>query len=107
MPAKKKTATKKNSTLANVKLTITHIVPTAQFGNVTYRAECDAEHAKEVGLFMAELIGGIYPPYNPGEDIKEPVVHTDEETFNREAATLNNERVEKETENISEDDFDF
>lgn len=109
MPVKKKevkkATVKKPSKLANVKVTVIHIVPTTQYGNVTYKAECDANQAEEVGVFMAELIGSLYPPFNPGDDIKSNTQTVDPsndpvEAFNREASEVTES-------DVSADDFDF
>jgi len=90
----------KATKLANVRITISHIVPTARYGNVTYKAECEASQAKEVGELMAELIGNLYPPYNPGEIVTEPVsdvatVKDVVEMFNGAAEEIQQENADK------------
>lgn len=107
--AKKEPATKqpvakaapvKATKLANVRISITHIVPTTRYGNVTYRAECEVSQAADVGVFMAELIGTLYPPYNPGEIVTEPVsevatVKDVVEMFNGAASEIQQENADK------------
>jgi hypothetical protein len=95
----------KTSELANVKVTITHIVPTTQYGNVTYKAECDSSQVAKVGLLLTEVIGQLYPPYNPDS----PLIHVPDEeatAFNAEASNLNEERIEAEQE-ATADEFDM
>lgn len=98
MPAKK--TARKTTKKADVKVVIEHIVPTTQYGHVKYAAECTAANVKQVGELLAEIIGNLYPPYNPDKPVDDTA-----EKFNKEAAKVKADNDTKK-EDLSTEDFD-